>query len=569
MSIVDDAISKLNGLFANSTEIQKFFQASLSAMAESETAIEYLLNNRSLEDSTGVWVDNNGKIVGVDRPGEEFSDDELFQYGTVAEGEITKTETLETLATATLATSSANIVHGGYLYLIPKEGVDVYRMHLTTHVVSFVGSFSSSISGTHSINAIIGCDDNIYLAPYDATDFWRINTGASPSVQSLGSASGRYYECFCYGNYIVYSPNSVNYFAMYDTSTSTLTVNWGSSISATVAGFGSTGIQIGQYLYCAPYAASAQAFIKLDMSTGSWVQVGASLTTAAWKFPHSCLHDGKIYYVGRASPYDYFYVLDTDTDTYAYYGTSLGTVSSTSSSPLALAYNNGYVYLIPASTNYETLIRFNTKRRNWSVVFDDPDYPYPGPTSSPVTIDGEVYFIANNYGYDLFKYDLSNGNLKVVEKPYGFGDTIDDVAIAMTVNGESLYIVERTDGGSIYKLGDPEYSSTEYSNGFADIDELSGGYLFSYDGNYTGDPIGDTDYKKDIAAKAVATFRGSSKRDLVDYIYNTYGVTSLIEFVDLSDVKVYLDTDITMREKRVMMKYLPVSAGSVATLETW
>jgi hypothetical protein len=104
--------------------------------------------------------------------------------------------------------------------------------------------------------------------------------------------------------------------------------------------------------------------------------------------------------------------------------------------------------------------------------------------------------------------------------------------------------------------GDETFSSP--TKGF------DGGYLRSLLGNYIpGTQMSDEAYTIYTQAKANATFKGTSLRDIVDFVYDVFGVICSAEFVTNSDVYVTLDSYLPYSSKRIIEQYAPVSAGSV------
>lgn len=124
-------------------------------------------------------------------------------------------------------------------------------------------------------------------------------------------------------------------------------------------------------------------------------------------------------------------------------------------------------------------------------------------------------------------------------------------------------LLGETPDDQIFTFVSGTQSATSTTQGF------DGGYLRSVYGNYIpGTLMADLPYERYTLAKANATFKGTSLRDIVDFIYDVFGVSSRAEFVEMSDVYVYLDGALGYSAKRIIEQYAPVSAGSTLYVVT-
>jgi hypothetical protein len=104
-------------------------------------------------------------------------------------------------------------------------------------------------------------------------------------------------------------------------------------------------------------------------------------------------------------------------------------------------------------------------------------------------------------------------------------------------------------------------TAKSYTQGF------DGGYLRSRFGNpLAGTQKGDTAYTDYLYAKSLATFRGTSLCDLIDFVFELFGVVCAAEFTEYSDVILTPDEPLSYAQKLVIQKYAPVSAGSNLTI---
>lgn len=80
MTASSDAIDLLTSQFGDAEITQDVIRAMLAAMDETDTAIDYLLDSTHLPDAEGVWLDNEGAIVGAARILAETPESEIFTY---------------------------------------------------------------------------------------------------------------------------------------------------------------------------------------------------------------------------------------------------------------------------------------------------------------------------------------------------------------------------------------------------------------------------------------------------------------------------------------------------------
>ena len=96
---------------------------------------------------------------------------------------------------------------------------------------------------------------------------------------------------------------------------------------------------------------------------------------------------------------------------------------------------------------------------------------------------------------------------------------------------------------------------------------FGGGKLRSVYGNFIpGTEMTDDDFTRYAQAKANTTFRGTSLRDIVDFVFEVFGVECRADFVSNSDVYVTLGSILPYSSRRIIEQYAPVSAGSILTV---
>ena len=111
----------------------------------------------------------------------------------------------------------------------------------------------------------------------------------------------------------------------------------------------------------------------------------------------------------------------------------------------------------------------------------------------------------------------------------------------------------------------------DFDKGFADTAQTTGGRLYGVNGAPlpSGELIDDPDYISLLRAKASVSFQPSSIKSCVDFVYNAFGVDSWVEIDSNSDWTLYLDSPITVAQRRYLTEYAPVPVGSSFSIGNW
>lgn len=560
----EKALTRLNNEFAESSNLKEFIVALLTSMDETYEFIEDLKNKRHLEDAEGVWLDRVGKIVGIERPLEEIDDTEYFEFGTSDDPDDPTQNEMYSVGEALSGSGYTKGYHAnnGNIYFLPYDNGDQFmRYKESTESWHKIGSEINGFGSPLFEEYVIGPDDMMYALPAGLLDLYRIDPSTN-EVEVVATASTFYpwSKGYVSGDKIIFIPNVGETFATYDTSTGEFVEAFGDPLppgnfKTRCASFNSNGA----YLYVTPDDVDVvNRFIKLYVDTGEWEYVGDPITK--WSASYSRLFsdcvprptNAKMYLIPNTN--NRFVKFDMTAENWTAVGADLTTIYNPANGAFAEAgiYYGGDVFAIPYEA--DSYVRWDLGTDTWSQVADLTK-PRSRINARGYIYDEDLDKIA---GYSTFYHEVWELDLATLSSL--FTDAVSGVfnngAFAGPLSGA---VFTGYTGTNLLQKYVPNYN-----RGFSDVNQLEGGKLRGVDGTWLDGTtmLGDVDYRNLINAKATVSFLDSTLYATALYINEAFEVTGKVDIREDSDWEITLDSYLGSKERRYLLIYAPVPAGS-------
>lgn len=560
------ALGRLNNAFGQATNLRNFISAIFTAVDDTDGLIEYLRDNRHLEDAEGVWLDNVGEIVGVGRPLAEIHDSKYFEFGDTDED-----VTSPTMFEVGQSTGGKRFLQGvnspNAVYFFPRDNDEkVYKLSKVTK--SWVEIGDAVVGGVDFMFLEIeeGPDGKFYALPWTADGIYQLDPKADTFTKIISTSIDEpYVRAYNLGDKIYFVPKAAEYFAYYDTVTGEFVEEAGASLGSGSAKFSSGVFMDDQYLYAAPDDIDDYSyFVKFDTTDDTWENVGAQLTT--WNPSYTnlikdCAKATDFVFYATPGLNDQFVKFNTFTDTWSKVGADLTTEynPATGFASVISFHYDGYVYLVPY--DLDSYIRLDVGTDTWA-AYGDLTKPGPQIDRNGFILDGNRAVAINDWYDEVWDLNLDTAVSEFVAiGGFWFGPQ------PLAGDADQAFMGSLS-GANYFREYYPHYDV-----GFANLAQTEGGMLRGLDGTFLDGVtyVSDDDYVILIEAKAESTFRGSSLANVAEYINDAFGVTGFVGIDgDLDgDWYIELDTYLATKQRRYLVLYAPVPVGSTITISTW
>jgi len=554
------ALSRLGNQFTESSNLRSFISAIFEAVDDTDDMISSLLNQRHLGDASGVWLDNVGKLVGVERPLEEIDDTHYFELWDTSD-DPTQNEMYEVGESLGGSGFTDGYDPGnGNIYFFPYDNNDqVIRYKKSNETWTKIGPVISGLGSPMFNGFVLGPDDKIYGLPAGANKMYRIDPATDEVEEVVEPANPfSWSRGYVVDDRIYFTPNASEYFAYYDTVTEEFNQQVGDSLGAGFFKTCGAGLKYGGYLYVTPDNVDViDRFIKLDTNTDTWSFVGSTITK--WNPSYNRLFSDCIGITSSAKMYaipatnDKFYLFNMVSEEWSAVGADLTTIYDPSANDFSKV---GFVYdgdIYAAPYDADSFVKLDTSTLAWSQV---GDLTYPGAKIERrgfIVEDDRVLGYATYY-HEAWELELSTLTSYFTDKASG---VFNNGAFAGAIAG--AIFTGYTGTGQLQKY------VPEYLKGLSDVNQLEGGMLRSLTGTWLDGItyVNDLDYEVLINAKAVVSFLGSTQYTVILYINEAFEVTGTIEIDTNGDWYITLDSYLASKERRYLLTYAPEPAGSI------
>jgi hypothetical protein len=141
--MLTDYTMRLPNQFQDSTNLKALIKAFADAVGEGNDVLEYLLL-QTVDVAEGVWLDEIGEIIGVPRPSQTLTDNDLFAYSSFADFP----------GVSTRGFSDISDPHGGYYLGLDDNGDPYAPTGVPVSDTDYRVLIHAKVNATHSEDSI-------------------------------------------------------------------------------------------------------------------------------------------------------------------------------------------------------------------------------------------------------------------------------------------------------------------------------------------------------------------------------------------------------------------------------